>query len=60
MFDADVGIPFFGLIFIVATVLIAVGHFTGLDFGILGVISWIIVIVGAGAFVLYAISSATS
>ena len=60
MFDADVGIPFFGLIFIVAIVLIAVGHFTGLDFGILGVISWIIVIVGAGAFVLYAISSATS
>ena len=56
----SIAVPFFGLIFIVATVIIAVGHFSGLDFGILGIISWVIVIVGAIAFILYAISSATS
>lgn len=60
MLDFDVGIPFFALIFIVAIIIIAIGHFTGLDFGILGIVSWIIVAVGAGAFVFYAISSATS
>ncbi len=51
--DLDVGIPFFGVIFIVAVILVILQHFTGLDFGALGSISWIIVIVGAGGFILY-------
>lgn len=48
-------IPFFGVVYITAVIIAAAQHFSGLDFGLLGTIAWVIVIVGAVAFVIYII-----
>lgn len=48
--------PFFGIVYIIAILVVAIQHFLGLDFGALGLISWIIVILGAIGFIIYIIS----
>ena len=47
--------PFFGIVYIIAIVVVAIQHFSGLNFGVLGLISWIIVILGAIGFIIYII-----
>jgi len=54
-----IGISFFGLIYIVAVFLVVIQHFSGYNFGILGILCWIIVVVGAIGFVIYVILSLT-
>ncbi|MEM5793238.1 MAG: hypothetical protein QXY45_02675 [Candidatus Aenigmatarchaeota archaeon] len=46
-------IPVLGVIFLVAVVIVSIQHFLNVGFGILGFISWIIVILGAIYFVLW-------
>jgi len=46
-------IPVLGVIFIISVFIAAIQHFLKLDFGILGIIAWIIVILGAIYFVLW-------
>jgi len=54
----SIGIPFFGIVYIVSVIVVAIQHFSGFDFGTLGIICWIIVIVGAVGFVIYVIGLA--
>ena len=49
-------IPFLGFIFIIAIFIISFQRFLKLDFGFLGFIAWIIVILGAIYFVLWVLS----
>ena len=49
-------IPFLGVIFLIAVAIAAIQHFADISFGILGVIAWIIVILGAGYFVLWVLA----
>ena len=49
-------IPFFGIVYIIAVFMAVIQHFSGLDFGVIGIICWIIIIVGAIGFVIYIIS----
>ena len=45
-----------GVIFITAVIIAALQHFLKVSFGVLGFIAWIIVILGAVYFVLWALS----
>lgn len=44
-------IPFFGVIYLASLVIIIIQHFTKDNFGALGFIAWIIVILGSLAFI---------
>ena len=52
--------PFFGIVYIIAIFIVVIQHFSGLDFGALGLISWTIVILGTIGFVIYIISCASN
>ena len=54
----NISIPFFGIVYIISVIVVAIQHFSGLDFGALGIICWIIVIIGAISFVIYVIGLA--
>jgi len=49
-------IPVLGVIFLIAVAIVAIQHFSGIGFGVLGFISWIIVIVGAIYFILWVLA----
>lgn len=61
MFDVSnsFGIPFLALVYIINVGLVATSHVFHIDFGVLGLISWIIVIAGAISFIVYVIGYAT-
>ena len=44
-------LPLTGIIFIIAVIIVSIQHFAKVDFGLLGIIAWIIVIFGAIYFV---------
>jgi flagellar biosynthesis protein FliQ len=48
--------PFIAIIFLAGIVIAAFQHFTKLDFGVLGIIAWIIIIVGAIYFILWVLA----
>lgn len=54
--ENKVVIPVLGVIFLVAIAIVAIQHFAGMSFGVLGFISWIIVILGALYFVLWVLA----
>ena len=54
----NIGIPFFGFVYLISVIVVAAQHFSGLDFGALGLICWLIVIVGAIGFLIYVALSA--
>jgi len=49
-------IPTAAIIYLIAVIMVTVQHLEKLSFGILGVISWIIVTVGAAYFVLWVLA----
>jgi len=49
-------IPVLGVIFLVAIAIVAIQHFASVSFGVLGFISWLIVIAGAIYFVLWVLA----
>lgn len=53
--ENKINMPVLGVIFIIAVIVVCVSHFSKLDFGIMGIISWVVVIVGAIYFVLWAL-----
>lgn len=48
--------PVLGIIFLVAVAIVSIQHFAKLNFGLLGFISWIIVIVGSIYFILWVLA----
>lgn len=59
MFDNKNQLSLAGTVFVACLIIVAIGSLTGLDFGWVGIIAWIVVIVGAIFFVLTAINEAT-
>lgn len=55
----SIAIPLFAIVYIISVFVVIVQHFSGFDFGIYGIICWIIVIIGAIGFILYVIGSAS-
>ena len=51
--ENKVVIPVLGVIFLVAIWIVAIQHFANISFGVLGFISWLIVIIGSLYFVLW-------
>jgi len=52
--ENNIIIPPAGIIFIVAITIAAIQHFAKVDFGWVGIVAWIVVIIGAIYFVLWA------
>lgn len=46
-----IAIPTFGIIYIISIIIAIIQHFSGESFGIIGIISWIIILTGAIGFV---------
>ena len=55
---SEIGMPFFGVVYIVSVIVAATQQFSGLDFGVLGTICWLIIVVGAVGFIIYVIGAA--
>lgn len=60
MFDNTIGIPLLGIIYIVSTLIAIFDFILRLDFGLVGIISWIVFIGGAAGFLIKIISEVTS
>ena len=54
--ENKVVIPVLGVIFLVAIGIVAIQHFANISFGVLGFISWLIVIAGSLYFVLWVLA----
>lgn len=54
--ENKVVIPPLCIIFLIAVAIVSVQHFAKINFGLLGFISWIIVIIGAIYFVLWVLA----
>ena len=52
----EASIPFTGIVFIVSLVIVLISHFAQVDFGVIGLLAWIVVIVGVAYFVLWVIA----
>lgn len=49
-------IPTFGVIYVIAIIIAALEHLSGESFGLLGFISWIVILAGVVGFIIYIIS----
>lgn len=49
-------IPTFGVIYAIAIIIAALEHLYGESFGLLGFISWIVILAGVVGFIIYVIS----
>ncbi|MCD4842071.1 MAG: hypothetical protein K8R08_08770 [Methanosarcinales archaeon] len=52
----QVTIPTFGVIYATAIIIAALEHLSGESFGLLGFISWIVILCGVVGFIIYIIS----
>jgi hypothetical protein len=51
----EITLPLTGVIFITSLIIVLISHFAQVDFGIIGLLAWIVVIVGVAYFVLWVI-----
>jgi len=55
----EITLPLTGIIFIVSLIIVLTSHFAQIDFGIIGLLAWIVVIFGIVYFVLWIITQLT-
>jgi hypothetical protein len=52
----EITLPLTGIIFITSLAIVLMSHFAQIDFGIIGLLAWIVVIVGVAYFILWVIA----
>ena len=52
----EITLPLTGIIFMVSLIIVLTSHFTQIDFGIIGVLAWIVVIFSIAYFILWIIT----
>jgi len=55
----EITLPLTGIIFIASLIIVLTSHFAKIDFGVIGILAWIIVIVGVAYFILWVIVQLT-
>ena len=56
LINQEIVLPFLGVIYIMAVFIVVIGYITNFDFGIIGIISWVIFIAGNIYFVYFVLS----